>query len=120
MSALLQIGLTNAMVATAIALLAAAAGKFCRRPALGHALWLLVLLKLVTPPLIVIPITLPEQPAALAEESEQTAVALQEVTLRVEEVQPLQVMAGPVGRAEAADPPVLQLLHQEAHTALPV
>src|SRR5205809_3545127 len=39
-------------MATALALCAAVVGRFCKRPALTHALWLLVLLKLVTPPLL--------------------------------------------------------------------
>ncbi len=56
MDTLLRVGLTNAVAAGALALLAAAVGYFCRRPALRHALWLLVLLKLVTPPLIDIPV----------------------------------------------------------------
>jgi bla regulator protein BlaR1 len=47
---LLQIGLSNAAVATGLAVLAAGAGRVVRRPALVHALWLLVFLKLVTPP----------------------------------------------------------------------
>ena len=51
MSALLQIGLTNAATATGLAVLAALAGRVLRRPALTRALWVLVLLKLLTPPL---------------------------------------------------------------------
>src|SRR5262245_3323910 len=39
-------------MATALALCAAVVGRFCKRPALTHSLWLLVLLKLVTPPLL--------------------------------------------------------------------
>jgi beta-lactamase regulating signal transducer with metallopeptidase domain len=49
---LLETGLVNALLATGLALLAAGAGRFCRRPALVHGLWLLVLLKLVTPLLL--------------------------------------------------------------------
>ena len=52
MDELLQIGLSNAVVAVLLAVPAALAGRYCRRPALVHALWLLVLLKLVTPPLL--------------------------------------------------------------------
>ncbi|HEV3255606.1 MAG TPA: M56 family metallopeptidase [Gemmataceae bacterium] len=66
MDTLLQIGLSNALAATLLALAAAAAGQFCRRPALVHSLWLLVLLKLVTPPvrmLPVLPAAAPERPA---------------------------------------------------------
>src|SRR5437763_10830444 len=51
MSMLMQVGLSNAAVAGALALAALAAGRVCRRPALVHCLWLLVLIKLVTPPL---------------------------------------------------------------------
>jgi beta-lactamase regulating signal transducer with metallopeptidase domain len=39
-------------MAAALAVIATLAGLMCRRPALVHALWLLVLLKLVTPPLV--------------------------------------------------------------------
>jgi beta-lactamase regulating signal transducer with metallopeptidase domain len=52
MSGLLEIALSNAVVATMLALLAAGIGRVCRRPALTHSLWLLVFLKLVTPPMI--------------------------------------------------------------------
>jgi beta-lactamase regulating signal transducer with metallopeptidase domain len=56
---LLSIVLSNAVAAAILALLAAITGAVCRRPALVHGLWLLVLLKLVTPPLLRIPIALP-------------------------------------------------------------
>jgi len=59
---LLQTALSNALVASALALVAVAAGRFCRRPALVHGLWLLVLLKLVTPPLVPVPINWPAPP----------------------------------------------------------
>jgi len=39
-----------------LALLAAAIGSMCRRPAIKHSLWLLVLLKLITPPIVGIPV----------------------------------------------------------------
>jgi beta-lactamase regulating signal transducer with metallopeptidase domain len=55
MHTLLEIVLTNALVATGLALLALLA-RLCRRPALTHSLWLLVLLKLVTPPLYTMPV----------------------------------------------------------------
>jgi bla regulator protein BlaR1 len=61
-----------------LALLAAAAARLCRRPALAHTLWLLVLLKLLTPPLVPfslswpaaecpIPATAEERPAPVVE-----------------------------------------------------
>jgi beta-lactamase regulating signal transducer with metallopeptidase domain len=57
MDTLVHIGLLNAVLAMGLALLAAAARVLRRRPAFVHALWLLVLLKLLTPPFLVIPIS---------------------------------------------------------------
>jgi beta-lactamase regulating signal transducer with metallopeptidase domain len=56
MDILVRIGLSNALLAAVLALGVAALGLLCRRPALMHGLWLLVLLKLVTPPLLPLPI----------------------------------------------------------------
>src|SRR5216683_137252 len=44
--------LSNAIMASLLALVAAAVTYYVRRPALSHGLWLLVLLKLLTPPII--------------------------------------------------------------------
>jgi beta-lactamase regulating signal transducer with metallopeptidase domain len=52
MQTLLEVGLSNAVMAAGLAMIACLARLVCRRPALVHALWLLVLLKLVTPPLL--------------------------------------------------------------------
>jgi beta-lactamase regulating signal transducer with metallopeptidase domain len=54
--------LGNAAVAGGLALLALAVGFVFRSPAVRHAAWLLVLLKLVTPPLFAVP--LPVLPAS--------------------------------------------------------
>jgi beta-lactamase regulating signal transducer with metallopeptidase domain len=54
---LLHAALANALTATLLAVPVAAVARLGRRPALAHALWLLVLLKLVTPPLF--PVRLP-------------------------------------------------------------
>src|SRR5437016_13961586 len=51
MDMLEQLVLGNAVAATVLALLASAVGLVCRRPALIHSLWLLVLVKLITPPI---------------------------------------------------------------------
>src|SRR5436305_227170 len=56
METLLRIGLSNAMVAAALGIVVVGISRCCRRPALVHSLWLLVLLKLVTPPLWTVPI----------------------------------------------------------------
>ncbi|MEX2118068.1 MAG: M56 family metallopeptidase [Pirellulales bacterium] len=58
MPGLLEIGLVNAAVATALALLAAVASLVCRRPPVVYCLWLLVLVKLITPPLVRLPVEL--------------------------------------------------------------
>ena len=59
MSHLLQLGLANAIAAALLAAAVAAPAFVLRRryPAVVHALWLLVLLKLVTPPLWKIPVS---------------------------------------------------------------
>src|SRR5688572_30308419 len=56
MTTLLEIGLVNAATATVLALVAAAASLLCRRPAIVYCLWLLVLVKLVSPPLVRLPV----------------------------------------------------------------
>jgi beta-lactamase regulating signal transducer with metallopeptidase domain len=55
----LQVGLSNAVAAAALALIAIAVRAVWRRPALAHGLWLLVLLKLLTPPLVRVPVPWP-------------------------------------------------------------
>src|SRR4051794_19358813 len=62
----------NAAVAAVLALAALAVGCACRSPAVRHAAWVLVLLKLLTPPLFDVPLTVlpaswatpPAEPAA--------------------------------------------------------
>lgn len=60
MSPLLQtifdIGLSNAAVAIGLALLATIVTYFCRRPAVVHLAWLLVLVKLISPAFVGIPL----------------------------------------------------------------
>src|SRR5712692_5030790 len=68
MRTLLEIGLANAVMATVLALLAAGVSLFCRRPAVRHVLWLLVLLKLITPPVMPVPVTCPAALGALLAE----------------------------------------------------
>jgi len=52
----LEMVLSNSLMAILLALLAAVVSLFKPRPAVVHGLWLLVLVKLVTPPLVSIPI----------------------------------------------------------------
>lgn len=57
MEELMRAALTNALTATALAAVAAGLALIlARRPAVVHCIWVVVLLKLVTPPLIEVPI----------------------------------------------------------------
>jgi beta-lactamase regulating signal transducer with metallopeptidase domain len=56
METLLHAGLANAVAATALAVLAIVVERTIRRPAVSHAFWLLVLLKLLSPPLVQVPV----------------------------------------------------------------
>lgn len=79
MDDVLNIGLSNAVVAVLLAVIAIVVGMICRRPALVHGLWLLVLLKLVTPPLVRVPIAwsgAPESVPAEAAAIDETSPAL--------------------------------------------
>ena len=80
MTPLLEAVLSNILIAAVLAVPAALASGWGRRPALTHGLWLLVLLKLVTPPLIHVPIpwpaddppaTGPQEPLAAVEQGEE-------------------------------------------------
>jgi beta-lactamase regulating signal transducer with metallopeptidase domain len=58
---ILRAGLSNAVVATVLALVVACLTRpLARRPAVLHFLWVLVLWKLVTPPLYEVPLAWPE------------------------------------------------------------
>jgi beta-lactamase regulating signal transducer with metallopeptidase domain len=88
MQTLLEIGLANAVMATVLAFLAAGVSYCCRRPAVSHILWLLVLLRLVTPPLMPLPFGWPAVvetalpvPAALPSEIQPAEQALANETI---------------------------------------
>ena len=72
MGAILDVGLGNALVVTGLAALAAVVGGLSRRPALAHGLWVLVLAKLLIPPLVTIPVSGPSP----VESSARPAVAM--------------------------------------------
>jgi bla regulator protein blaR1 len=93
---LYRAGLSNALSATFLAVLVACLGRvLARRPAVLHCLWLLVLVKLVTPPMYELPVPWPEplrpsrEPAATrrvvfiepVEQSERYAAAASEAVL---------------------------------------
>jgi beta-lactamase regulating signal transducer with metallopeptidase domain len=59
MQTVIEYALANAVAATALALLALLIGHCTRRPAVRHALWVLVLVRLVVPPVWTVPIAVP-------------------------------------------------------------
>ncbi len=66
METLLRAGFSNAVVATLMALLVACHTRpLARRPAIRHGLWVLVLLKLITPPIYEVPIPWRPSPPTL-------------------------------------------------------
>ncbi len=56
---LLVVGLSNAIVATGLAIIVLAVTRFWRHAALAHLLWMVVLVKLVTPPIFDLKISIP-------------------------------------------------------------
>src|SRR5215471_1271703 len=73
---LIEIGLSNIAMAAALAAVAVIVGRTCRRPALTHGLWLLVLIKLITPPLFFVPMPFLTAPIAESTDKEPEVVAL--------------------------------------------
>src|SRR5262245_6305740 len=63
MPTLFETALANAACAAVLALFTLAVGRIWRRPTLLHGLWLLVLLKVVTPPLVPLPVRILPAPA---------------------------------------------------------
>ena len=59
METLVHAGLSNALAAVILAVLVAGVVDFCRRPALVHSFWLLVLLRLLMPPFFAVEIPWP-------------------------------------------------------------
>lgn len=55
MERLLSAGLGNAALVSALAVLVLLIDRLSRRPALAHWLWLLLLIKLITPPIVTLP-----------------------------------------------------------------
>lgn len=56
---LFQMGLSNACFSIALAIVAMVVGAKVKRPHLAYMLWLLVFFKLVTPPIVTIPVGMP-------------------------------------------------------------
>jgi len=75
---LFQMGLSNACFSLALAIVAVVVGATAKRPYLAHMLWVLVLVKLVTPPIVTIPVGMPSpQPDVIAGNPVVSEFALQ-------------------------------------------
>jgi len=72
---------SNLIVASLLAIIATIVGWRLRRPALAHGLWVLVLVKLVTPPLVTVTVPVPGWMdfSHLATVSQSTSIAIQEL-----------------------------------------
>src|SRR5258708_2589145 len=118
MSTLLAIGLANAVCAAVLAIPAFLASRYSRRPALAHALWLLVLLKRVTRPVVrpSLPWLPAEKEVAAPRVREQPTAALAYV---VEDLPSAPVMASPMRPTEprASAPRQIQDIAKEGGPA---
>jgi beta-lactamase regulating signal transducer with metallopeptidase domain len=110
-SALLSLVATNAVASLAIALVAWAAGRATRRQAVVHGLWLLALVKLVTPPLVPIAV-LPDWSALRAAPDAPLAV-------RMPPVPAATARASAPERTRASLPPPAVATRTEAGLAVP-
>ncbi|HEX4794291.1 MAG TPA: M56 family metallopeptidase [Humisphaera sp.] len=83
MRELLTLAAQNSLGAAILALLAIVASLFLRRPALTHILWVLVLVKLITPPIWAIPVTIGlEKPVTASTVAAPRIEAAQDPALR--------------------------------------
>jgi bla regulator protein BlaR1 len=105
MQSFLSLALSNALLATVLALLAAVVTRVCRRPVVRHALWLLVLLKLITPPLFPLSVAWPrsEENESPAAEPPQAVVVLPSES---DSSEPFESESGRDARAPESEPNV--------------
>ena len=66
-----EIVASNALLAAALAVAVAFLGRLWRNPAALHLLWMFVLLKLVTPPLVTLPVPVPVSQVDIALEEQE-------------------------------------------------
>jgi beta-lactamase regulating signal transducer with metallopeptidase domain len=81
MESLIQIGLANAAVAALLAICVALVTRVWKNPYLAHALWLIVLLRLVAPPIFHLPVSSPSwfaSPAAAVAAPDAADITLPE------------------------------------------
>jgi beta-lactamase regulating signal transducer with metallopeptidase domain len=91
--AILRVALSNTLLAAMLALTALAISRTFRRPALSHAMWLIVLLKLITPPLWNVAL-----PLIPAQKTHKPPLPPTELSMPPKETEPIQTAS-----AEGAD-----------------
>jgi beta-lactamase regulating signal transducer with metallopeptidase domain len=110
MSAWFETGISNGVAATGLALVAWLVTRFCRRPRVAFALWLLVLLKLVAPPLVELPVASLRSLAILEHPPVEQARPAEWPPLVVPEPAPLPADLDGEVRTPADEPVVLDAL----------
>ncbi len=108
METLLRLAGSNAVAAIVLAAIVVVVTRFCRRPVVRHALWLLVLLKLITPPLVPLAVNWPrtEEIEAPLAEPPLSAVDLPPVSEPMEPIAPLPESPEPAAVPETDSPSV--------------
>jgi WD40 repeat protein/beta-lactamase regulating signal transducer with metallopeptidase domain len=108
---------SNLIVAALLAVVAIVVGRWANRPSLAHVLWLLVLVKLVTPPLFNVPVRVlpPEEVEPVAVETipeppkvEAKAGPIPEIIIQPQELKPDYVAKVETQTAAAVPPPVVR------------
>ncbi len=120
MDSFLHVGLSNAVAAAALALVAVLVGSVCRRPALAHGLWLLVLLKLLTPPLVRVPVPWPAEAPPRAARPAPVEVVSEPALPEADEAPAPGAAPAPrvPAPAQAAAPPAAPMAEGPAEAAL--
>src|SRR5262245_30012685 len=95
MSWFLGVALGNSLIVAPLAGLVLLFSRLCRRPALVHFLWVIVLLKLITPPLLSVPVFLPLPVGETVSPPTTAGVALPEPNPSFASEQPA-VVSGPL------------------------
>jgi beta-lactamase regulating signal transducer with metallopeptidase domain len=121
MQSLLSIGLSNAFMATVLAGVALLASRIFRKPALTHALWLLVIVKLLCPSFISLPlpsfclVSAPESPASFVATMQE-----RNVQSTVSSVRPQKPIFGSTARHAQLSERIESIASESAGQASPV
>ena len=102
---LFQMGLSNACFSFALAIVAVVVGATTRRPYLAHMLWLLVFVKLVTPPIVTIPVGMPSpHPYVIASHPVASEFAVEPQPATATAAQAPSLLTGIGAKLKAAKP----------------